>query len=240
MTRARRRFGFTVAGLCLLSLLAGLAAAWLWWRSRQVDDRLSYHFRGGRYTLSSTGGQLVLFGPPAESPWEPIRREVADAVGRLRNDQLLWEEYWIPQSHSAIGMNGRVTPRPGTATATLSERFSAWEKQVALLAALEDPDRFAAADLLLSQRLNGYWDGGWWWRRVSPGSFLSPQAVIAGNAGELSAVVEVPGSPPKIRSEPGQSFVERRAKSTRNKSRPWSTAGTGGWTWIGGRSRTGD
>ena len=109
MTRAL--FRSATAGLCLMSLLASISTCWLWWRSYRTVDRLSHSFRGIRYTLSSSAGRFTLFAPPPPSPSEKTRREVADLVARLRNDQLEWLGDF-DGTHSLL--RGRVECRMGT------------------------------------------------------------------------------------------------------------------------------
>ena len=64
MTRTRRLLRFASAALCLLSLLAGLAASWLWWRSYRGGDQWTFLTREGRQTLQSDAGRLTLLAPP--------------------------------------------------------------------------------------------------------------------------------------------------------------------------------
>src|SRR4051794_35466915 len=151
----RRRTRLVVAGLWLLSLTACLATAWLWRRSRQSpgpDWRASFRLSGNRYTLRTAPGGIVVFGPPPGIGPPEFRAALADQVSRIRNEQLRWGASRPP---SIVG-----TPRGRrNSPAELVQSNGLFQLPPGavrpLLTALEDPDRFVAAHVLLTT-------SAWW------------------------------------------------------------------------------
>lgn len=177
MTRPLARF--VVAAFCLLSLLACVGTGWLWWRSHRAgrggEDAVTRYFAGrqARYTLVSRAGRLTVYAPPAapaivppryQAPNEPSPQEAAAAV---RNDQVEWEivrSRGDPRGGDQRGGSPRPFASPRVAgeglfilAATIERpwynppstklapaHYAPW-----LLLALEDPERFVAAHLLL-------------------------------------------------------------------------------------------
>lgn len=150
-----------VAGSCLASLLASIGAGWLWWRSYRTTDNLSHVVDGERYTAASAGGRVTVVGPPARSSSPAIAAAAAADAAQLRNDQVVWP---VLPENDASGVSVDYVylplPRPGIAAARLEQQYRPADTVRPLLNALADPDRFAAAHMLLLR----YWPA---WRRPS-------------------------------------------------------------------------
>lgn len=153
MTRTLRcLFRLAVSGLCLLSLLACIGAGWLWRRSDHGgQDSTSFLWAGDRYTVYSTEGRLTLIGPPPPAADPAVRRAAAEAAAGLRDDQFHW--------YAGFGLSENVVLRvspPSPDYESPAGRFEIGmayaDKVRPLLAALEDPARFAAAHVLLLRR----------------------------------------------------------------------------------------
>jgi hypothetical protein len=148
----RRRRLFTLAAGASAVLCAAVCVLWV--RSYKSPDRFSGLRGGDRYTLVSAGGRVVLYGPPPGAADAAARRAAEEAVARLRNDRWCWYG-WFPSfrpTGNALTIYG-VEPGP------LFDRFEAADLAAdrlrPLLAALEDPQRFAAAHIFLRRRQIG-------------------------------------------------------------------------------------
>ena len=179
-----------------LSLLACTAVAWLWWRdgrSTGQHDLLTARLAGPRYTLRSGGGRLALYAPPppeAVPPWLAATAggTPAEWVGRLGNDQVVWEVEFPLRTFPDLKLGPHYTPRArdGTPAYVLAPvdpgekmppemnfgptrlrprpPFALARMARPLLAALEDPGRFVAAHVVLMQAADNVY-----WRRDAPG-----------------------------------------------------------------------
>ena len=150
MKNIRRLFRFATVGLCVLSLAACLAAGWLWWRSYRKDaskeDRIVWQSGLGRNTLRSEQGRILLFRPPplAPDPEGAVRR----ALSGMRNDDvmLIFDNLGRQGDfHVHAAINGMVP-------AMWADRLSDAEATRPLLDALERPDQWAIAHVLLAER----------------------------------------------------------------------------------------
>ena len=134
--------------------------------------------RGGRYTLESEPGVLALRGPPPAPAGAALRAKPGgETPGRLaaglHNDQVVWEVEYPANTFPNLRLGPHWTPRgrPGTAVDALAPvnpgetadpmvagprkfrtppPFPMSEAAAPLLAALEDPDRFVAAHVVLA------------------------------------------------------------------------------------------
>jgi hypothetical protein len=141
--------GRALNALVLASLLVCVAAGWLWVRSYRHEDRVSRCVRGTRYTVASSGGTLALYAPPALALNPQASRQVGATVAGIRNDQV----YWVVSFYEGPGDSSAYFVH---AACPLWETpaYESWRRRrtapvAPLLAALEDPDRFAAAHALL-------------------------------------------------------------------------------------------
>jgi hypothetical protein len=156
----RRLVRIVIAGFCLLSLLVCLGTAWLWLRSYRAPGPAwhpSVRLRGDRYTLRTEPGEFVVFGPPPGASSAEAARLMAARVARIRNDQLRWEAWGDLRYNRREPPKGAATPwgRPGSAAEFVPSNEAVYLPPDAvhpLLAALEDPDRFVAAHVLLTTR----------------------------------------------------------------------------------------
>lgn len=138
-------FRAAVAAFCLLSLLACVGAVWMWWRSYQPGtDAFIFRARGVRYAAHSEAGWVVMRGPPP--PGRPGAPDAA-AAARVRNADFKCYVSAEPGRESYL--LARLTPVPGSPAAALWASGVGADAVRPLLDALDDPDRFAAADTLL-------------------------------------------------------------------------------------------
>jgi hypothetical protein len=143
-----------------LSLLLCVAVVALWMRSHDSSDRMSRILNRDRYTLRSEQGRLTLFSPPrvriATQPLQNISTEADDRVeaiiSRMDNRQLVWE---AAQTDAGMLQKIQTFAHPDEQVCDL------WKTNLGrpgktiplLLRALERPEQFAIAHLLLGQRL---------------------------------------------------------------------------------------
>lgn len=151
-----RRLGQRLFTLCAaLSLaLAGLVG-WAWWHGARAGagaDRVAVPWRGDRYAVVSHNGRLTLNRPPAAAAESDRRRTLDDLGERLRNDQLRWEAT-VSLEGGVYLTNVRPRLRPGTPAAGLDALTRSPDVERPLLRALSDPDGFAAAHVLLMERV---------------------------------------------------------------------------------------
>jgi hypothetical protein len=148
----RRVLRIFAAGVCVLSLAACVGAGWLWRRSYRGPERFSTLCGGDRYTLVSAGGGLTVYAPPPAAVDPADRRAARAAAAGLRNDLMHWEG-WIEYGFSRSVQRVRLAkPRRGTAADRCETEVPAEATVRPLLAALEDPRRFAAAHVLLRRQ----------------------------------------------------------------------------------------
>ena len=141
-----RRGLFSLAwALCLLLCVY---TAVLWVRSYHVRDRCGLSTSGGRYTVHSYQGRFVLTGPPppAGAASEASARQI---VAGVRNRDIYWEVDRLVDKGQA--KRWHVFPRlvKNSAAARIGVRAGPAYMR-SLLLALDDPDRFVAAHVLLS------------------------------------------------------------------------------------------
>lgn len=156
-----------LAGLIATASTALAAVVALGWeRSYRPGDRISRAVGGDRYTLCSESGRITLFGPPKGGASPQTRREIGETASRVRNQQLSclgWEglefyEYGVGRPEQKGGA-GPIAPDPHTPADQIDNGYAIADTARPLLAALEDPDRFVAAHLLLCRRVPGPWNG---------------------------------------------------------------------------------
>jgi hypothetical protein len=148
----RRAVRMFVAEVCLLSLLACLGVGWLWWRSHRGDrPRFSLRLPATRYTVRTEPGRLTLWGPPPPATAAGAAK-ANRAAALLRNRDIrmtvfatvMMREFELERFSDA----GPETDTPA------EELWNANADAIPpLLDALEDPERFAAAHVLLTHRL---------------------------------------------------------------------------------------
>ena len=126
----RRLLRWLANGLCLLSLMACVGAAWLWWKSYRTppggECRASVfvHRLRARYTVRSERGLLTLFGPPrpAANPAGAVPKASEPAPGELAagvsDEQLDWQVARVWPSDRGPSFRTNLSPRgrPGTPT----------------------------------------------------------------------------------------------------------------------------
>lgn len=91
----RRSAAAAVAGLCLLSLLACVGAAWLWWRTGRAGGRVTYRTADAGYTVRLADGRLAVLRPPPHGPGADEALTSA-WLARHTNDELYWGMYRTP------------------------------------------------------------------------------------------------------------------------------------------------
>lgn len=123
-----------------LSLLMCVGVCVLWVRSDHNEDRRSCRLGPDRYTFVLKEGAFGVRGPPPRvNPTAVSGMSVAESALRLDNDQMRW-----------LAWNG-IEPRAGTPAGVLWQACGSAQVERPLLAALEDPDRFVAAHMLLGR-----------------------------------------------------------------------------------------
>ena len=149
-----------VAGICLACLLATIAMAWMAWRRVPAGPARLFGmpFRGDRYTVGTGRGRILIFGPPPPAPTDPpaVVAAVEKMVSGIGNEQIVWEVTGL------VGPDGRrrrpVMTSPPRVRKGSSLDLMPYDQEVPvfptaavrrLLAALDDPKRCVAADLLL-------------------------------------------------------------------------------------------
>src|SRR6476469_3186792 len=128
----------TSAALCLAAVALGL-------RSYTATDRFSGLRGGDRYTLVSAGGRLTLVGPPPPAADPAVGRTVGELAAALGNDQILLHAWLAPEGSTEMTVR-RVawSPRFKSPADRCDRQFNDADTVRPLLAALEDPRRFAA------------------------------------------------------------------------------------------------
>jgi hypothetical protein len=154
----------------LLSLLLCVAAAALWMWSYRSEYRQSAMYRGKRYTVTSARGAITLGTAPV--PTVKSARDLAadQLAAALRDDQVCWIVVFYEPSY-LVGPTQPVFS--DTPALDLWLYFKPPEVTAPLLAALEDPARFAAAHVLLLEHFNAYAGGNTLPSRLVPGQYLS-------------------------------------------------------------------
>jgi hypothetical protein len=147
--------------LTALSLLLCVAVAVLWVRSRRGEDRFTRVVWGTRYTAISASGGVIVSAPPRPAAGTEHTRDAEAAIAAIRNEHLYWLVWF--DSHPTRENPEVFQPCHFSSADALGDTptyMALWEFRslpvAPLLAALEDPDRFAAAHVLL-----WYESGGW-------------------------------------------------------------------------------
>jgi hypothetical protein len=140
--------------VALASLLLCGVTGVLWARSYRTDGRFSALRGVDRYTLVSAGGRLTLFGPPPAAADPVVRRAAADVVAALRNDQIFWEVFFRGEGTAELtpALFYGDLPLYHSPAERCDRELTAGDAVRPLLAALDDPRRFAAAHMLLLRR----------------------------------------------------------------------------------------
>jgi hypothetical protein len=145
----RRLFRIAVRGACLLSLLACIGTAWAWRRSHSVGrEYVGATVAGRRFTLRSEAGRLTLLAPPRAATGEADALAAA-AAARLSNDRVYWRALAVLEGGTPAVRLPLVEYQPPSAVAEIQVLGAA--ALPALLAALEDAARFAAAHVVLME-----------------------------------------------------------------------------------------
>lgn len=125
----------------------------LWWRSfHRHGDYVTFVFGGARYIIESTSGRIVVSGPPVVTAQE--RAAARRSLPLVGNDGILWS---IRFHKEQVNDKFIVVPRSGTPSIERSDpdfqalmKLSSAARTTTLLMALENPERFAAAHILLT------------------------------------------------------------------------------------------
>jgi hypothetical protein len=148
---ARRFVSF--ASAVSLVLLVATGAVWV----RQPEGR--WRVRGTRFRLEAGSRGVGVYRPPGvpagQPPWAALRQ----AVSRLRNDQIQWQVSFRSPDTDEFQVFGPTlwegTPAAGLMPVPVYQSPPSQAVPL-LLDALDDPDRFAAAHVLLTyERLGG-------------------------------------------------------------------------------------
>lgn len=133
-----------------LSLMLCIAILILWARSRRHEVIASVLVNGQRYTTITAKGKIGLFAPPAPAH-DPTTRQMAEmTVAALRNDDLWWKARFTSYDDPPLLMGVYPPgPRRGTASKRAETGIDRRDLVRPLLAALENPNRFVAAHVLL-------------------------------------------------------------------------------------------
>lgn len=134
--------------LSALSLLFSLAFAGLCVRSFMRIDHGSFCAGRCRYTLKSERGRLGIFS----SDRQPDEGQAWDLLASLNNRSIRWDKsrsYRYPSHEPIDDLSVRIDK--GSVAASLLKLGASAQRP--LLWALEDPEKFAAAHVLLSKRV---------------------------------------------------------------------------------------
>jgi hypothetical protein len=158
--------------LCVLSLLLCVAVCVLWVTSYAGGNAVTRLTKQGRLTVRSERGTLSLTRPPRAS--DPLAQKLARndfsgsmvelrvrstgewLVNRIRNDQTSWFGTRVvsgPEQGRWRSLVVFPTDDVGELWPPHSARYTAGDYIPALVAALEQPDKFAVAHLLLGINL---------------------------------------------------------------------------------------
>jgi hypothetical protein len=149
--RGMLRWPCTIASV--LSLLLSPASVALWVRSRSREDVISRVVRGNRYTVISAAGKIGLYGPPPLAKDPKARADANSAATALDNDQIRWVG-WFTYDPKPMLKNANATLFRDSAADSAERTLNPAHLVRPLLAALEDPQRFAMAHLLLLRQSN--------------------------------------------------------------------------------------
>jgi hypothetical protein len=152
MRRVARHL-FTLCSAVSLALCVAVCVPWV--RSHAAAARVSQVVGGTRYTLLSHEGALTCFAPPRPPPTSGGEPATDPAAG-IRNEQVVWCVLRMKSGPAAGQCYDPWGPSPeGDEMSALlpeeDEEDPRWPSVLApaLLTALEDPARFAAAHVLL-------------------------------------------------------------------------------------------
>ena len=152
------RKGRLLGIVAVMCLLVGAATAAMLVRSYWKEDRLRMGNGAGRVTVHSHRGKLWL---SALSAYGPVVRAEADRVplaARLRNDDLRWLETRYTDKGRTEVMDVKAVPIRGSAAAALDDPKNGPPAEIRpLFRALDDPQRFVAAHVLLTHMVPCGW-----------------------------------------------------------------------------------
>jgi hypothetical protein len=141
-----------------LSFVLCIATLALWLRSYANPQFFTRLYHADRYTILNGAGTISLHAPPRSARDPDIRARAELIVSRIHNDQLHWKgwdtdvlappeldiEYPVPIYRSYLY--------------DAQTKFASADLSRPLLAALEDPNRVAAAHYLLLAKPGPYWE----------------------------------------------------------------------------------
>src|SRR5688572_639502 len=145
----RRLFRLAVRCACVLSLLACAGTLWAWRRSYQVGrEYVGFDVAGRRFTVRSEAGRVFLLAPPRAATGA-ADAQAAAAAAALDNDKVYWRALAsLPEGGKATVDLCLVEYDPLEAVFEFV-MLGPPAAVPALLAALDDPSRFAAAHVIL-------------------------------------------------------------------------------------------
>jgi len=148
-----KRINFSIVGLVLVLLGSLVVLSWCRSYSEGGGEGGNLKIKGRRYSVRSSRGSFVVFGSPEPKSTPESARAISSAQ-RLNNRGLCWSLY------VQFRDSGFQVQQPDQPTARFSGpeedelvQMSPSAATAALLAALEDQDRFIAAHHCLSRRL---------------------------------------------------------------------------------------
>jgi hypothetical protein len=141
-----------------VSLLLCVTAAVLWFESYRFHGRVGFSTSDARYTFHSHQGHLIFTRPPDAGPQTPLAWQMA---GSIKNDDVVLTGVTHPNRgvpHWVYLVRIHWKPESGTHKMLKVFDFRTGMTSPArpLLKALEDPDRAAAAHVLLRFIKQGY------------------------------------------------------------------------------------
>jgi hypothetical protein len=159
MKRKRNRLAIAAAISALLC--AGLVALWV--RSFRADWHVGVNALGARYSLQSSRGRVALLGPPTRGPEDAAAVAIASRMSAADFD-------WGTPVERHDGWQVRGDLRRGTPTWEMYERFhdrlpstEGMAPAVRVwLKALDDPQAFVPAHMLLSLWFDRWHDTTFW------------------------------------------------------------------------------
>jgi hypothetical protein len=145
----RRLLRLAVRGACLLSLLACVGTAWAWRRSHAVGRGYAgATVAGRRFTLRSEAGRLTLLAPPRAVAGKADALAAA-AAARLSNGGVYWWGLVVLEGGAPAVRFPLAECQPPSVVAEMQALGA--PALPPLLAALDDPARFAAAHVVLME-----------------------------------------------------------------------------------------
>jgi hypothetical protein len=146
----RRVFRHLFTLCAAMSLVLFVAVVVVSMRGHNHRARTSHCVGAHRYTFVFEGARLVVIGPPPDLLSLLVKPSAAEIAKRLDNAQIVW----AAESKQGFGIFRPLAaqPRVNTPAWALWNASSSAEVERPLLAAMEDPNRFVAAHVILVQR----------------------------------------------------------------------------------------